>query len=165
MSIGGRATSFHGAVARLRTAAPATAVAGRVGRMERIFAASLLLAGLVMRGLAVLRHRVNSDEPQHLHVAWAWTQGLLPYRDVFDNHSPLFSLVMSWPLRALGERPDIVIAMRTWMLPFALGSMIFTWIIARRLLGPRAALWSVVLLGLDCDFLLGSVEYLSLIHI
>ena len=159
MSIGGRATSFHGAVARLRTAAPATAVAGRVGRMERIFAASLLLAGLVMRGLAVLRHRVNSDEPQHLHVAWAWTQGLLPYRDVFDNHSPLFSLVMSWPLRALGERPDIVIAMRMWMLPFALGAMAFTWIIARRLLGPRAALWSVALLGLDCDFLLGSVEY------
>ncbi|MEI9898034.1 MAG: hypothetical protein WDN28_30300 [Chthoniobacter sp.] len=36
--------------------------------------------------------RFDSDEPQHLHVVWAWTKGLLPYRDVFDNHAPLFQI-------------------------------------------------------------------------
>jgi LmbE family N-acetylglucosaminyl deacetylase len=107
----------------------------------------------------LLHHHVNSDEPQHLHVAWGWTQGLLPYRDVFDNHAPLFSLVMSLPMRLLGERPDIVLYMRLWMLPFALGSTVLVAVIARRLFTARVALWSVVLLGAMPDFLLGSVEY------
>ena len=40
--------------------------------------------------------RFDVDEPQHLHVVWAWSRGMLPYRDVFDNHAPLFPI----PLRA-----------------------------------------------------------------
>src|ERR1043165_5996322 len=59
----------------------------------------------------------NSDEPQHLHLVWAWANGLLPYRDVFDNHTPLFH-ILSVPLfRMLGERPDIVLPMRLAMVP------------------------------------------------
>ena len=39
----------------------------------------LLLALLfALRVLFALHLHVNSDEPQHLHVVWAWTQGLLP---------------------------------------------------------------------------------------
>ena len=138
----------------------ASADAGaRIPRAERVAAGLLIAAALVLRWLAVLRHVVNSDEPQHLHVAWAWTQGLLPYRDVFDNHSPLFSLLMSVPLRALGERPEVVVLMRLWMLPFSLGSLALVAFIARRLFGARTALWSVAILGLDPVFLAGSVEY------
>ena len=43
----------------------------------------------------------DSDEPQHLHVVWAWTFGLLPYRDVFDNHSPLFQALSASGFRFL----------------------------------------------------------------
>src|SRR6266404_7265998 len=51
---------------------------------------------------------IGSDEPQHAHVAWAWVHGLVQYRDVFDNHTPLFHL-FSAPLVALiGDRPDIL---------------------------------------------------------
>src|SRR5689334_5316889 len=157
--VGGRSGPRRGAPGvRLYRAAPGARPAP-IPRTERLLAALLIVAATVVRGLALLRHRVNSDEPQHLHVAWSWTQGLLPYRDVFDNHSPLFSLLMSWPLRALGERPDIVLQMRLFMLPFALGSLVLAAIIARRLFGNRVALWSLVLLGAHTDFLLGSVEY------
>jgi hypothetical protein len=42
---------------------------------------------------------------------------MLPYKDVFDNHSPLFQAI-SAPLFALhGERTDIVTAMRWTMVP------------------------------------------------
>ena len=140
-----------------RIAIPASP--NRVPFAERVAAILLLTAGLFVRFLALLRHRVNSDEPQHLHVAWGWTQGLLPYRDVFDNHSPLFSLAMSIPMRALGERPDIVVLMRFWMLPFALGALALVGIIARRVFGVRAALWSLALLSVIPDFLFSSVEY------
>src|ERR1700676_214435 len=50
----------------------------------------------------------NSDEPQHLHVVWAWANGMLPYKDVFDNHSPLFQAISAPLFALLGKRADIV---------------------------------------------------------
>jgi hypothetical protein len=129
------------------------------GRGERLAALALIVAGLGVRAASILHHRVNSDEPQHLHVAWAWTQGLLPYRDVFDNHSPLFSLAMSPLLAAAGERADIIHVMRLAMVPFVLGALAAVWVIARRLFSPRVALWSVAIAAVVPDFLRTSVEY------
>jgi hypothetical protein len=83
-----------------------------VERGERWTLAALFLATLVLRVVVLWRFRVNSDEPQHLHVVWAWTQGLLPYRDVFDNHMPLFHVLSIPAFLALGERPDAVLWMR-----------------------------------------------------
>jgi hypothetical protein len=47
----------------------------------------------------------NSDEPQHLHVVWAWANGMLPYKDVFDNHSSLFQAISAPLFALLGKRP------------------------------------------------------------
>ena len=128
-------------------------------RSERRLAAVLVLAAAVVRLFAVLHHRVNSDEPQHLQVAWAWTQGLLPYRDVFDNHVPTFSWVMSHALAAFGERPDIVVAMRFLMVPFAAVALWAVWVMGRRLFSERVAWWAVAIAGANAEFLIGSVEY------
>lgn len=127
--------------------------------LESAVVAVLLAAGVVVRVLALLHHDVNSDEPQHLHVAWGWTQGLLPYRDVFDNHSPLFSLLLSPLLAFLGERADIVILMRAAMLPMIAAALVATWFLARRLFDARVAWWAVALASLNPEFLRGSVEY------
>src|SRR5262249_26715629 len=56
-------------------------------------ALALVAAATLLRLGAIFRYRFDSDEPQHLHVVWAWTQGLAQYRDVFDNHMPLFHLL------------------------------------------------------------------------
>ena len=46
-----------------------------------------------------------------------WSQGLLQYRDVFDNHMPVFH-ILSAPLVALiGEDPRILFFMRLATLP------------------------------------------------
>lgn len=119
----------------------------------------LIAAGLVVRVLGIVNFRVNSDEPQHLHVAWGWTQGLLPYRDVFDNHTPLFSLLMAPWVSLAGERPDIVAVMRLAMIPFVLIALGATWIVARRLFSPRVALWGVALAAANPEFMRASVEY------
>ena len=55
---------------------------------ERLTLAVLVGGCALLRIAAFFRYRFDSDEPQHLHIAWAWTAGLLPYRDVFDNHAP-----------------------------------------------------------------------------
>ena len=65
-------------------------VAGEARSRPGRFAVPILFLGTeaALHAGYVLHHRVNTDEPQHLHVAWSVAQGLLPYRDVFDNHSP-----------------------------------------------------------------------------
>src|SRR5947208_12458843 len=58
-----------------------------VSRIEARLIAGLAGISLVLRAIAFFHYRFDSDEPQHLHVAWGWTAGLLQYRDVFDNHA------------------------------------------------------------------------------
>ncbi len=65
-----------------------------------------LLFLLVLRLAWLNAYTLNSDEAQHAHVAWAWTQGLLTYRAVFDNHGPLFGWLHSPLLKWLDNRPD-----------------------------------------------------------
>jgi hypothetical protein len=115
---------------------------------ERWVAISLLLMGLIVRALYTWHYRIDSDEPQHLHVVWAWTRGLLPYRDVFDNHAPLFQALCA-PLFALfGVRADILLPMRAVELPLFAGTIYFVWKIAGALYPPRIALWTTVLAAL-----------------
>src|SRR6266436_7668826 len=79
---------------------------------EARVAAAFLLATFILRVVYIFHYRIDSDEPQHLHVVWGWVHGLVQYRDVFDNHAPLFHL-FSAPLVALiGDRPDILALLR-----------------------------------------------------
>jgi 4-amino-4-deoxy-L-arabinose transferase-like glycosyltransferase len=113
-------------------------------------------------GLQVLyafHWRVNSDEPQHLHVVWAWTQGLLPYRDVFDNHTPLFQMLSAPLMWLVGERADVVAWMRLGELPFWALLLWCTWRIGRTLFSVRAGLLAVALTALYPVFATRSIEY------
>jgi len=137
----------------------AVTVTHGIVRSERWLAGMLLIAGLVLRLVIVWRFRVNSDEPQHLHVVWAWTQGLLPYRDVFDNHMPLFHMLSVPALLAVGERATAVLWMRLLMLPLWGACLGLTALIGRALFSSRVGVWSAVLTGLFPAFFLCSLEY------
>lgn len=92
----------------------------------------LLLAVLILKAGYVGHHTFSSDESQHLHVAWGWTQGMVQYRDYFDNHTPLFHLLMAPVLKPIGERADILHWMRLAMLPlWALSCGAVGWLGAR----------------------------------
>jgi Dolichyl-phosphate-mannose-protein mannosyltransferase len=82
----------------------------------------------LLRAVWVWVHPWDSDEPQHLHVVWSWTQGLIPYRDFFDNHTPLFHFLCAPFLMAFGVRPDIIVWMR-WLI--VLLNAFILWIIYR----------------------------------
>jgi hypothetical protein len=100
----------------------ASPVPAKLSRGEITVIILTLAALAFLRWFSVYCHKWNSDEPQHLHVVWAWTVGKLQYRDVFDNHTPLFHMLNAPLLRWLGERADIVQPMRQAMMPlFALG--------------------------------------------
>ena len=119
-------------------------------------AAALLLA---LRIYCALTLAMNSDEPQHLHVVWAWAQGLLPYRDVFDNHAPLFQLLCAPLLAWLGERADIVALMRLAMIPIYFGALVLTWLIGKTLWSPRVGMLAAGLAATAPVFFIVSVQF------
>lgn len=126
---------------------------------ERGFALALLGVAVALRLLGVWEYRFNSDEPQHAHVVWGWTRGLVQYRDFFDNHTPLFHMLWAPLLAAFGESVRTLFWLRLTMLPLYLGALAVTWVIGRRLLSPRAALWGTVLTALLPPFFVKTLEF------
>jgi LmbE family N-acetylglucosaminyl deacetylase len=90
---------------------------------------------------------INSDEPQHAHVAWAWTQGLVQYRDVFDNHTPLFHLLTAPLAAVIGERSDVLALLRCGIIGFNLLTLYLLWRIAASLFSSQAARLAVAALA------------------
>jgi len=130
-----------------------------LSRSERLLLWSTLAATTVLRALACFRYRFDSDEQQHLHVTWGWTAGKVQYRDLFDNHTPLFHILTAPILALLGERADILLWMRLPMLVLFAIVVWATWDVARRMYDERIAMWSVALLMLFPPFFLKSLEF------
>jgi hypothetical protein len=130
-----------------------------IPRVERWTAALLLGVAFALRCFYIFRFRYDSDEPQHLHTTWGWTQGLLQYRDFFDNHTPLFHLLFSPLVAALGERADILTLMRFAMVPLWLVALWAVWRIGSRLFSPRAGLWATVFIALLSWWFFCALEY------
>lgn len=116
------------------------------------WASALLVASFALRLAWLFRYRVNTDEPQHLHVAWGWTQGLVQYRDVFDNHAPLFHLLAAPLIGLCGETPRIIFAGRLVILVISLLALVAGYRVGRVLFGERIALWGTVLVAFFPDF-------------
>jgi len=136
---------------------------GPIPRAERWAAALFLFAAFLLRCFYIFRFRYDSDEPQHLHTTWGWTQGLIQYRDFFDNHTPLFHLLFS-PLvaalvAALGERTDILTFMRFAMVPLWFVALGAVWWIGSRAFSRRAGLWAAVFTALLPWWFFCALEY------
>jgi hypothetical protein len=124
------------------SAAFSTATVRRWADRCEWLALGLALAGLLaLQYVAACRYRFNTDEPQHLHVIWGWMHGLVQYRDVFDNHPPLFHMLMAPVMGHFPERADIVVPMRLTMIPFHVASMGAIFFLGRALYSARAGAW------------------------
>ena len=128
-------------------------------KSERLLLWPTLAATLVLRALAYFRYRFDSDEQQHLHVTWGWTAGKLQYRDLFDNHTPLFHILTAPILAMFGERADILLWMRAPMLILFAIVVWATYDLAKRMYDARVAAWAVALLMLFPPFFLKSLEF------
>jgi Dolichyl-phosphate-mannose-protein mannosyltransferase len=114
---------------------------------------------LTLRCLAVFQLQADSDEAQHLHVIYGWLGGELPYRDRFDNHTPLLYLIFL-PLAAIaGETPQIVLLARIAQFPISLAMLGLIYLIGRRLADREVALWTLATTLAWGDWSLKSVEF------
>ncbi|MGC3988423.1 MAG: glycosyltransferase family 39 protein [Chthoniobacteraceae bacterium] len=112
--------------------------------IETLFLLVVAALFFALKVLDLRAYRVDSDEPQHLHVVWAWANGLLQYRDVFDNHTPLFQMLCAPFFAMIHERPDIEIPMRLLMFPICAATLWITARIGAQLVGKRAGLWAAL---------------------
>ncbi|MBO9662987.1 glycosyltransferase family 39 protein [Dokdonella sp.] len=128
----------------------------RSARAWATFAFALLLVLRVVRAFTLAP---DTDEAQHLHVVWAWTQGLVVYRDVFDNHTPLFHLLCAPLLMLLGERADVVLWARLAMIPLYFGALYATWRIGRDLWSSRVGVYAALLAGATPVFFNTSAQF------
>jgi hypothetical protein len=130
-----------------------------LSRREKVALVIIATVAAVLRALAFFRYRFDADEQHHAHVAWGWSAGLVQYRDYFDNHAPLFHLLMSPFIALAGERRDILLRLRVPMLAL-FGVVVWaTYVLGRKLYDERVARWAVVLLALFPPFFLKSLEF------
>ena len=136
-----------------------------IPRRDRWLAWMAFGLALALRVLYAAHFRIDSDEPQHLHVVWGWTQGMLPYRDFFDNHTPVFQALCAPLFHLLGVRANILFPMRLAMIPLFALTIVCVWKIAASFFTPRVALWTAVLtafyppFGQYAGYFLSSVEF------
>jgi hypothetical protein len=119
---------------------------------------ALLAAVTAVRIFCIFRYRIDSDEPQHLHVVWGWTRGFVQYRDIFDNHVPLFHMLAAPVFALLPESATILTMMRLALLPLGLAAVALTGLLGARMYGPRIGMWSAILTGVCPPFLLKTLE-------
>ena len=132
---------------------------GMSGSAEFMTAAILFTLMIVIMLANMMQSRFDTDESQHMHVIWAWARGFIQYRDVFDNHMPLFQIMFAPIFGLIGDRPTILYWMRFILLPLYFVAAWCTYRIGELLFSRRAGLWAVILTGLYPKYHFISFEF------
>ena len=130
-------------------------------RREAIAVAGLFATAFLLRLVFAFSYRVDSDEPQHLHVVWGWVHGLMPYRDVFDNHMPLFHWLCTPLYLLIGDHPSVFFLMRLAMIPLYAVLLGCVYRLGRALFSARVGAWAAALTGLFPPLFLCAAEFRS----
>ncbi|HEY0159927.1 MAG TPA: glycosyltransferase family 39 protein [Thermoanaerobaculia bacterium] len=125
---------------------------------SRLHLLAIAAVTLAVRWWFMVAFRVDSDEPQHLHVAWAWTRGLVQYRDVFDNHLPLLHLFLAPFLTVAPESSAVFLFTRAVMAPVAIATAWLLYLFVKPLYGPRVAAVAALTFSVAPTWLAKSVE-------
>ncbi len=122
-------------------------------------AVSLFIALIFLRVITVTHDRFAIDESQHLHVIWGWARGFVQYRDLADNHMPLFQLLFAPIYKLIGDRGTILYWMRTILQSLYIVAFWCTYRIGSLLFSRRVGVWAAILVGLSFDYAFYSVEF------
>jgi hypothetical protein len=126
---------------------------------EFIAAASLFAVMVALKLVNITSYRFDSDESQHMHVIWAWARGFVQYRDVFDNHMPLFQIMLAPIFGLIGDRATILYWMRFILLPMYFVGAWCTYRIGELLFSRRIGIWAVILAGFYSTYHFTSFEF------
>src|SRR5437762_9127776 len=122
-------------------------------------AASLFIALIFLRVITVTHYKFAIDESQHLHVVWGWARGFVQYRDLADNHMPLFQILCAPIYKLIGDRGTILYWMRVILQPLYIVAFWCTYRIGSLLFSRGVGICAAILVGLSFDYAFCSVEF------
>jgi 4-amino-4-deoxy-L-arabinose transferase-like glycosyltransferase len=118
----------------------------------------LILVAFALRAMIAPGRIHNTDEFQHLHVAYSIAHGLTPFVDFFEHHTPWFTIGLSWLYPIWGDSTQTIIAARYLMVALTVPILVTTYLLGRQLYGRFAGLLAVVLLSYTLAFLEKTIE-------
>ncbi len=122
-------------------------------------AVALVLIALtfIFRAHLVFVRYTDPDEMEHLHAAFSIFRGLVPGRDFFQHHMPLYYYFLA-PSFLLGVSPTLIYVARGISQIFTLCILFVTFQIARRLFNRTVAWISTLWLSYNFIFLWRTME-------
>jgi 4-amino-4-deoxy-L-arabinose transferase-like glycosyltransferase len=124
----------------------------------RAYLLALLGAAGALRVMMAPRRYFSQDESQHLHGAFCIAQGLVPFRDYFEHHTPWFPYLLSWVYPIWADSVETILAARYLMVVLSAGIVYLTYRLGRALHGTEAGLLASVLLVFMMPFAEKTVE-------
>jgi hypothetical protein len=112
----------------------------------------------------ITTRRFDPDEFEHAHVAWSLLQGLVPYRDFFEHHTPVYHYVLAALLSSFdvsgsadaGFHALFAARYLSWAMSLAVLAM--TFLLARRLLEPSTGWVALALASASLVLSLRAIE-------
>lgn len=87
------------------------------------------------------------DDLEHLHASYFISQGLMPYRDFFEHHHPLFLFILAPFIKIMPQNAVLTLyTARTLMLMISCGTFYYLYQISTRFLGGKGAAWISLLI-------------------
>jgi len=129
-------------------------------RPQRLLAAAalaLIALSFAFRGHLVFTRYFDPDEMEHLHAAMCVFRGMLPARDFFQHHPPLYYFLLA-PIFFLGASLRLLFVGRTLSQLVTALIILSTYRLGRRAFGRDAGLLAAVWLSWHFVFLWRSLE-------
>ena len=102
---------------------------------------------------------LNPDEVEHLHCAWLVGQGMLPFRDFWQHHSPFLWVLLAPLMKIMAPSAGILGVSRCGSLAVSAVSVVIGWLIARKVWRQEAHLPTYLLMIFSAG---GSAEFFVL---
>jgi 4-amino-4-deoxy-L-arabinose transferase-like glycosyltransferase len=116
------------------------------------------LLSLGVRIFLTTTRRFDADEFEHLHASWMVHEGYLPYRDFWQNHTPLLYYVVAPIFSLFEEGSFVVLLIRFLFSAFALVLLWQTYLLARLDHDRMTGILSVLVLSCSYPFLHKTIE-------
>ena len=124
----------------------------RFKKKAKVNVAPLVAANVILLLAGICLYEVNHDDTGYLHFSWLISQGMVPFRDFWEHHSPFLPVLMAPFLKYVPNNSDILVIDRVFSVILFIPSFFLGWAIARRLWG-KAARFSVYCVLITSVFL------------
>jgi len=82
------------------------------GIYKYILITLFIILSFLLRFAVTLNKEFVPDEFQHVQASWLISEGLVPYKDFWENHTPLYHFILAASFKLLPETPKAIISLR-----------------------------------------------------